>query len=783
MSGSLYRGVLPPVQDDEDLDSMLTDMDNVSFSRTTARRNGGVGVDDSMSERGRDQDTGQTPGTWSGARQGTFGSVRGTIYGQPETVLSDTEDFSARVPHSVSIRSGRSSTAKKYKLVRLPQTEEGYSDICLGLIGHGTTFCTARRCKTAHQGTVLSVTPGELYVAKTATTAFADPKTHYMRLTPELWAEWNTLAFPLEEWSRLFMLVNKAPDDGPATAAEVEARANFAAKAEAHRTPGKRKFSSHEAPGFKESAYKRQFGSRKPDEEDPFRLDSVEAFESLKLLDLGLEKTSQRIVRLTVDQAEDSRDHNLAVRSLEHKVDKLEKEVGNKPLALPADINAPTVWGAIGALGAKLDGVADRQDSGPSTRVTEEVEKTIQPFKRLIYDTMADRAVALEDRINKLKTFVVRSTKRINDRIETEVMDSKVRDKSSPFSPDPELEGVMKSFETRLDQVSTRLSQVTAETDEHAIRFAGLGFRSSREANAWLMIHMPDHHCGLIVDVHIVMEHIQTAIAGQDSISMLEKLLKLKVKTLADGLAMKSYENKIPRYFSQSSGHKVVKHDASYFDNIATHEEWDTPITGFRARLKEELQTFRSAHLENIDETLLRDSLSYAVANMALTDAVSWLEGFIVFIDDYHRDLTKARFGTKKAWHVTTRLGRRMLLELASPRNGVQNSFQTGKNDQICERIFWSVIKSHDVMARYKRHNYKDDPTVSSELVKFLAVNTGYEALDLLVGKMSTMESDVSTLKKELAASVKASSAAGNKADEVKKAFDLLLKRVVKLEK
>ena len=234
MSGSLYRGVLPPVEDDDVLESMLTDMEDVSFSRTTACRNGGVGVDDSRGERERVQDTGQTPGTWSGACQGTSGSVRSTIYGQPETVLSESKSYSVRVPHSVSIRSGRSSTAKKYKLVRLPQTEEGYSDICLGLIGHGTMFCTARRCKTAHQGTVLSVTPGELYLAKTATTAFADSKTHYMRLTPELWSEWNNSSFTLEEWSGLFMLVNQEPDDGPATAAEVEARVNFAAKAEAH---------------------------------------------------------------------------------------------------------------------------------------------------------------------------------------------------------------------------------------------------------------------------------------------------------------------------------------------------------------------------------------------------------------------------------------------------------------------------------------------------------------------------------------------------------------------
>jgi hypothetical protein len=86
-------------------------------------------------------------------------------------------------------------------------------------------------------------------------------------------------------------------------------------------------------------------------------------------------------------------------------------------------------------------------------------------------------------------------------------------------------------------------------------------------------------------------------------------------------------------------------------------------------------------------------------------------------------------------------------------------------------------------MARYKRHNYKDDPTVSSELVKFLAVNTGFEALDTLVGKVSVLEESVATLKKEVQASIKASASASNKADEGKKFYDLLLKRVVKLEK
>jgi hypothetical protein len=234
-----------------------------------------------------------------------------------------------------------------------------------------------------------------------------------------------------------------------------------------------------------------------------------------------------------------------------------------------------------------------------------------------------------------------------------------------------------------------------AETDNQGIRFAGLGFCSSREANAWLVINVPGHHWGLVVDVHMVMEHVQASsiAAGQDSIVRLEKIFKLKILTLADGLAMSSFEAKVPRYFLQMSVHKVVKPDASYFDNIGSYDKWDAPISGFPARLKEELSTFRSAHQDNIDETLKHDTMDYAIATMTLIESMVWLEGFIVFINNYHRDLTKAKFGTKKAWHVMTHLGRRMLMEISVPWNGVHNSFQPGKNKQICQRITWAVLR------------------------------------------------------------------------------------------
>jgi hypothetical protein len=246
------------------------------------------------------------------------------------------------------------------------------------------------------------------------------------------------------------------------------------------------------------------------------------------------------------------------------------------------------------------------------------------------------------------------------------------------------VEDVIKLLESRIEDLSTHLSKVTTEIDEQAVRFAGLGRISFiTRRNVWLVCHLPAHHCGLIVEVHVVLKHIQAQSFGQDLIKTLENLIKLKIKTMADDLAITSFEQKMLRFFKKLTSHKVVKDDESHFDTVVSFDKWDAPGSGFCLQLKEELVMFRAAHLENIDNALECDSITYAVATMALTESVSWVEGFIVFLDDYHWDLTKAKFGTKKAWYVATRLGKHILEEIATPRNGVPNSFEAGNNKQV----------------------------------------------------------------------------------------------------
>jgi hypothetical protein len=71
---------------------------------------------------------------------------------------------------------------------------------------------------------------------------------------------------------------------------------------------------------------------------------------------------------------------------------------------------------------------------------------------------------------------------------------------------------------------------------------------------------------------------------------------------------------------------------------------------------------------------------------------------------------------------------------------------------------------------------------VSSELVKFLLVNTGYKSISKLETKVSALEGQVLDLQKTSRNSKKSAVTASNKANELKKLSNSLVKRITKLE-
>jgi hypothetical protein len=107
---------------------------------------------------------------------------------------------------------------------------------------------------------------------------------------------------------------------------------------------------------------------------------------------------------------------------------------------------------------------------------------------------------------------------------------------------------------------------------------------------------------------------------------------------------------------------------------------------------------------------------------------------------------------------------------------------KAGNSEQIARITFWATLQSLDIMAGIKANQYQNDPVVSSELVKFLAINTSFEVIDSLQKTVSDLETKLSAASKLIHISDKAAQSASNKSDEMKRMYDALTKRITTLE-
>ena len=91
---------------------------------------------------------------------------------------------------------------------------------------------------------------------------------------------------------------------------------------------------------------------------------------------------------------------------------------------------------------------------------------------------------------------------------------------------------------------------------------------------------------------------------------------------------------------------------------------------------------------------------------LTLTESIAWVEDIIKFLDDTYKEYVLARFGKRKAWHISTRLAKYLVEEVAQPRNSLQNTFKAGNPNQIAKVMFYSTLKSLDLIhSSFKRYH------------------------------------------------------------------------------
>jgi hypothetical protein len=201
-----------------------------------------------------------TPAHWRGNggvrnEAGTFDD-NSTLSGNPITVFSAGHDVRPEADRvEVPIREvtmseaqdpdleNQTSNGKGFKVFVVPSLDKGFLSFCFQYIGQGASFCTARNCTTSHHNaSVRKVMLGELYVAKSTTTAFVTPSIMGNVIDDDVLSMSRTLSLSLPEWNEKFLIATAASDDEPASKAAMEVQEDFFCnKALNFKTPAKRK--------------------------------------------------------------------------------------------------------------------------------------------------------------------------------------------------------------------------------------------------------------------------------------------------------------------------------------------------------------------------------------------------------------------------------------------------------------------------------------------------------------------------------------------------------------
>jgi hypothetical protein len=178
------------------------------------------------------------------------------------------------------------------------------------------------------------------------------------------------------------------------------------------------------------------------DDENPLSLSSEEALEVLKQLDESLEKSTNNLMELSEEHVAWAREGSTAIRALEHKGDDLKREIGSKPEALLVEYNAPPMWGSIGAIGSHADTLAKLMPD-PKLLVKLEVGRVMDPFKDQLLGAVGKKTSTLDVRINKIKAFILKSTKHLQECIDEKGLDADLD--FTPVSPMDKIKALTKA--------------------------------------------------------------------------------------------------------------------------------------------------------------------------------------------------------------------------------------------------------------------------------------------------------------------------------------------------
>ena len=123
----------------------------------------------------------------------------------------------------------------------------------------------------------------------------------------------------------------------------------------------------------------------------------------------------------------------------------------------------------------------------------------------------------------------------------------------------------------------------------------------------------------------------------------------------------------------------------------------------------------------------------------------------------------------------------RIVADLYEPKEGASNGMR-GDRRSICSHVLWSSFRTLDVAQAYLDYNFENHPAISSEFIKFLATNSGFEKVEELEATVAGMRTSVADAAATARHASTKSDTASTRCGELTALVTTLTRRVASLE-
>jgi hypothetical protein len=141
-----------------------------------------------------------------------------------------------------------------------------------------------------------------------------------------------------------------------------------------------------------------------------------------------------------------------------------------------------------------------------------------------------------------------------------------------------------------------------------------------------------------------------------------------------------------------------------------------------------------------IDQRLPHGKELHTLATLALESSSSFVMSMVSFVEENRESYALSNYPDAMQWSLNTRLSYRVWKEVYAPCSGLMEKVEPNDMQATASTVIYHVLLTLDLQENFRKVGIKNHQVVSSEYVKFLSTNTGYDSIAKLQSSMVKLE-------------------------------------------